>query len=398
MMQRFSGSAIAILILCAPMFAQQDSKPSPLSDYQYKTDYARYETIKKESDPQKREGLLLTFLKDRPISRMLSYIVADYLECIKPIIEKDLSKAIALEEGLLVLLPTEKTIQDAGIPAGAEGPASADDFRKTQLHTTQVSIQRSLLSAYYKSNNFPKALETAEKLYTPTHDPSMLPVLAEIALKMKDYDKFLDYGNKILAGSSIEKECLTAIQMAQVHTQKQNTSAAMDLYSKVVDAFGDKFPPNLQEVQYNAIRTSVYATKGNAAYEKKDYPKAQELFEKILQYDPKNGAIRTSAYLAGANAAYFDKKDYPKAQELFEKAIQVDHKNDFAHFYFAMCKWQNKDPEGAIEAFAKCVVLNKPTAKKAQEHLETLYKARNKESLEGLDKVLAKAKTDLGIK
>jgi len=258
MMQRFSGLVIAILILCAPMFAQQ---ASPLSDWQYKKDYADYETIKKEADAQKREGRLLTFLKDRPVSRVLIHVVTDYLECVKPVLEKDASKAVAMEEGLLALLPTEKTIQDAQIPAEAEGPASADDFRKTQLQPAQASIQRSLLSAYYKSNNFPKALEIAEKLYAPAHDASLLPVLAEIALKMKDYNKFLDYGSKILAGSSIDKEYLTAIQMAQVHAQNKNTSAAMDLYSKVVDAFGDKIPPNLQEAQYNAIRTSVYATR-----------------------------------------------------------------------------------------------------------------------------------------
>ena len=62
-----------------------------------------------------------------------------------------------------------------------------------------------------------------------------------------------------------------------------------------------------------------------------------------------------------------------------------------------MSKWQNKDPEGAIEAFAKCVTLNGQLAKRAQQYLEDLYKARHNNTLDGLDQVLAKAKSELGI-
>jgi hypothetical protein len=41
---------------------------------------------------------------------------------------------------------------------------------------------------------------------------------------------------------------------------------------------------------------------------------------------------------------------------------------------------------------------NKTTAPKAQTYLEQIYKARNNDSLDGLDAVLAKAKADVGIK
>ena len=112
MMQRLGTSIIAILILSATAFTQE--KASPLSNYQYKKDYARYEDeIKKEADTQKRCDLLLDFLKQRPISRILFYIVTDYMNCIKPVIEKrDYTKAIAMEEALWSLLPNDKTIQD----------------------------------------------------------------------------------------------------------------------------------------------------------------------------------------------------------------------------------------------------------------------------------------------
>jgi len=78
--------------------------------------------------------------------------------------------------------------------------------------------------------------------------------------------------------------------------------------------------------------------------------------------------------------------------------LQADPKNDVAYYYIAMSKWRSSDSAGAIEPFARCVVLNKPaTVQNAQKYLEQIYKGRNKDSLDGLDKVLAKAKADLGI-
>jgi hypothetical protein len=62
-----------------------------------------------------------------------------------------------------------------------------------------------------------------------------------------------------------------------------------------------------------------------------------------------------------------------------------------------MCKWQTKDPEGAIDSFAKCVVLNGQLAQRAKQYMEDLYKARHSNSLDGIDQVLAKAKSELGI-
>jgi hypothetical protein len=43
------------------------------------------------------------------------------------------------------------------------------------------------------------------------------------------------------------------------------------------------------------------------------------------------------------------------------------------------------------------VVLKKTLAPKAQEYLEQLYKPLHNNTLDGLDQVLAKAKSELGI-
>jgi tetratricopeptide (TPR) repeat protein len=278
------------------------------------------------------------------------------MECAKPhLAKKDFAKAISMIEAFQAVLPTEKTVQEAPIPEGG-----APEFIKGQLLPTQASLQQALLQVYYQSNNMPKAAEAAEKLYAMSSNKAMLPVLTDIYSKMQNWDKYLEYGQKMLAEFPMDQPqgYETAIKMAQVYIQKQDVNTATDLLSKVMDVYGDKVPPNAQEAQWNATRAFAYGVIASGIYAKKDYPKAQELYERVAKYDPKR---------------------------------------EDAHYYIGMCKWQNKDPEGAIDSFAKCVVLNGQLLKRAQEYLEKLYKARHNDTLDGLDQVLAKAKSELGI-
>jgi tetratricopeptide (TPR) repeat protein len=271
---------------------------------------------------------------------------------VKPQLDsKNWAKAISMEESLWALIPTAQTVQAAGIPAGV------DEFLKDQLLPTQKLVLSSLVGTYYQAQNWPKAAEMAEKAYEIAPDKSLLPALADIYSKF-NVDKYLVYGQKVLAEFPIEQSYSTALQMAQAYIQKQDANGATEMFTKVMDVYGDKVPPNVPEAQWNATRAIAYGVIATGVYQKKDYPKAMELFEKVVKFDPKR---------------------------------------EDAYYYIGMSKWQNKDPEGAIESFAKCVVLNKTLAKKAQGYLEDLYKARHNNTLEGLDQVLGKAKTDLGV-
>ena len=219
-------------------------------------------------------------------------------------------------------------------------------------------IQKTLLAAYLGSNNLPKIAETAEKVYSLSGDKAMLPVLADAYFKIQNYDKYLSYGNKILAETPIEKSYTTALQMAEVYLKKQQTKEAIGLLSKVMNVYADKVPPGVQESSWNATRAFYY------------------------------GVVAAEAYT---------QKDYNKAIQLYTKTAQFDSKRDDAYYFIGMSKWQNKDQLGAIESFAKCVVLNKQYAEKARKYLEELYKAEHNDSLDGLDEELAKARASLGV-
>jgi len=347
------GSIIVSLVVCGICAFASQEKISPLSDYQYKRDFPRYEAIKKEADIQKRADLLMAFVKERPISRILLYAATDYLECVKPLIEKkDWAKAIAMEEAFLALVPDDKALQAAEIPVGVE------EFKKDQMVPTQKLLLSALIAAYYQSNNMPKAAEAAEKVYAIAPDKSMLPVLTDIYLKSQNIDKYLEYGQKILAEYPMEQGYATALQMSQVYIQKQDVKTATELLTKVMEIYGDKTPPNVQEAAWNPTRAFAYGVIASGIYATKDYVKALELYEKVAKFEPKR---------------------------------------EDAHYFIGMCKWQNKDPEGAIEAFARSVVLKGSYAARAQKYLEDLYKARHSDSLDGLDQVLAKAKSELGV-
>jgi tetratricopeptide (TPR) repeat protein len=352
MTRKLIGLTVAIfcLIGVTGLFAQE--KVAPLSDYQYKKDYPQYEAIKKEADVQKRADALLAFVKERGISKMLLYAANDYMACVKPQLDKkDWAKAVSMTESFWALVPTAEA-------AKAADPTRSDEFIKDILVPTQKLLLSSLVTTYYQAQNWPKAAEMAEKTYELAPDKSLLPAMLDIYSKF-NVDKFLATGQKMLAEFGMDQAYSVALQMAQAYIQKQDIAAATDMFTKIMDVYGDKVPPNVPEPQWNATRAYAYGVIASPFYQKKDYPKAMELYEKVIKFDPKK---------------------------------------DDVYYYLGMCKWQTKDQEGAIAAFAKAVVLNNKTlAPKAKQYMEDLYKAQHSGSLDGLDQVLAKAKSDLGL-
>jgi tetratricopeptide (TPR) repeat protein len=347
---RFFGLTISILLLCG-IYSPAQEKISPLSDFQYKKDYAQYDTISKEADTQKRADLLLAYLKDRPISKLLKAAVTGYLESVKA--QKDTTKAASMIETLLAAMPTEQSVKAAEIPVGA------DEFLQ-ELRECQKLALVSLTGIYYQSKNYPKAAETLEKIYAMAPDKTLLPDLANI-YKQFNQDKYVSYAQKILAEIPIDQSYTFALDLAQSAIQKNDVKGAIELYTKVMDVYGEKVPPAYQEPAWNSVRAFFY------------------------------GLI--------ASTVVYPTKDWPKIIEAYDKVLKFDQKREDAYYFIGMSKWQTKDQPGAIEAFAKCVVLNGPNyGAKAKTYLEQLYKAEHNGSDEGLDQLIEKSKSAFGIK
>ena len=361
MTRRLVSSIIIVLLLCgASGFALQD-KISLLSDYYYKRDTARYEEMKKETDPQKLAGLLIEFLKERPINRLIPYIAVDYQNAIAGYLgKKEWDRAISMAEGLRAALPTEKAV-DQAVASGdiTVVEKNVEEF-KQQIRQTQQAMQQAVLTAYYSSGNFAKAAEIQEQLYKAAPSSQGVQLLADIYLQMQNFDKYLENAKKIMAEVPVSQPqgFSVAYQALQVYLQKKDIPAVTDIYKKLMDAYGDKLPQGVTDAQWNPERARAYSLLAQEPYANKDYRKALEMFEKVVKADPTNGD---------------------------------------AYYYIGLCKWQVDGQDSAVEPLAKSVVLNKESAARARQNLEQIHKANNNDSLDGLDEILAKAKASLGI-
>ena len=361
MTRRLVGSMIIVLLLCgASGFALQE-KRSLLSNYDYTRDTARYEEIKKETDPQKLTGMLIEFLKERSINRLVPYIAADFQNTIAGYIgKKEWDKAISTAESLRAALPTEKAVDQAVASGDITVIDNNVDELKQQLRQAQQTMQQVVLSAYYQSGNFAKAAEIQEQLYKAAPSLQGTQLLADIYLQMKNNDKYLENAKKIMAEIPVSQPqgFAVAYQSLRIYIEKNDMPAVTDLYKKLMDAYGDKPPQGVTDADWNHERARGFALLAQEPYTNKDYRKALEMFEKVVKADPTNGD---------------------------------------AYYYIGLCKWQIDGQDGAIEPLAKSVVLNKASAARARQNLEQIHKAKNNDSLDGLDEILAKAKASLGI-
>ncbi len=221
--------------------------------------------------------------------------------------------------------------------------------------TTLTTIQ---LQAYYSAKNYAKAAEILEKLYADKPSEELAGNLFNVYMQLNNPDKALVYGEKLVTDIPIEKSYGIALQVAQIYIQRKNSDKALQYLSKVMDVYGDKVPSGVKEADWNATRAFAYGLLGSDSYVKKDYPKAIEFYDKVTKFSPKD---------------------------------------ETAWYYIGMAKWQTKDQKGAIEYFARAYVIGKSLAQKAKENMENLYKAEHNNSLDGLDAIIAKAKSDLGI-
>jgi len=329
-------------------------KISPLSDYMYKKDYQKYEEISKEANVQKRADLLVAFLKERPISRVLLYVAQDYVACIGKIAGSDNAKKISMLEALSELVPTDQEIKAAEIPVGV------DEFRKTHLIPTRKLILTSMAAGYYQLKNYAEAAKLAERAYAISPDKKLVQTLYDIYTQQKNEEKMVSYGKKMLDAFPMSQPegYTTALQLADIYIKKQDVNAAIDLFTKLMNVYGNSVPPNIPEANWNQTRIFAYSLMARDAYSKNNYAKAEKLFQTVLSFN--------------------SRLDEP-------------------YYYLGMCKWKTKDQPSAIVYFARCAVLKKDYAARANKYLEDLYKATYPNEPEGLPKVLDQARTDLGL-
>jgi tetratricopeptide (TPR) repeat protein len=333
-----------------------EQKISTLSDYLYSKDLERYKQIQAVTDNQKKIDQLTAYLKERPISKLLFNAVTDYMASASRIAGNNYDRLISMAETLWELVPTDQEIAAEAkfIPVGLE------DFKKQHLLPARSLILKQIAAAYYQKQNFAKAAEYAERAYATTPDIQMAQLLFDSYEQLKNEDKVVAYGKKILDKVPMRERqgYVTALKLADIYIKKQDANAAIQMFTKIMDVYGNSVPPNIPEAEWNKTRIFAYSLMARDAYSKSNYEKAEKLFQTVLSFDS-----------------------------------QLDE----PYYYLGMCRWKSKDQQAAIVYFARCAVLNKSYAERANKYLQELYKATYPNKPEGLQDVINQAKKDLGI-
>ncbi len=241
--------------------------------------------------------------------------------------------------------------------AGKNAEAAALTDKMRQLFPNSTALAGQAFQAAFQSGDYAKAIELGEKLYASNPDPQIGVILAQSYIATKNAAKAEEYSLKALETLGTEKGVYFAVWLADYYAGQGKTDLTMKYYQDILGAYPDSPPQGWNADAWNQIKVKSYLLQGSSLYAQKDHK--------------------------GAIAA-------------FEKVAKIQPKNDTAYLYIGLSHWQLQELDQAMDSFAKAVVIGGGASAKARQYLEQIYKPRNGDSLEGLDKLLDKAKTELG--
>jgi tetratricopeptide (TPR) repeat protein len=250
-----------------------------------------------------------------------------------------------------------------------------------------------IVQAYRSAGQNDRAQALTQKMagWFPASDALMAQQF-QAAFDGKDHDKAIELGEKLRSTSPNDARVL--VMLAQSYQAKDNTAKVVELSPKLIEVLGPR-----QAIYYVVLLADHHRTRGDAAQAGRYYDMALEAYPSAApegwqasQWD----VVKTTAYQLRATNAW-GREDFRGVIQAYNQVLQSDPRNDTAYLFIGLSHWKLQELDAAQEAFAKAVVLEKSNADRARQYLEQLYGPRNNNSLEGLDQVLAKARSDLRL-
>jgi tetratricopeptide (TPR) repeat protein len=268
-------------------------------------------------------------------------------------------KAVNPKAKILQYMPSFfAQIMDEYNKAGMADKGKALSAKMIQLFPNNSEIIYQKFTAAYQAKNFPQAIELGEKIYATKPDNQTTLILADCYLATNNAAKLAEFAPKAVEALGPQKGVGFVVWLADYSASQKNMDKALEYYNTLQQTFPDAPPAGWTAEQWNPIKVKAFAVRGNLAYSKKDYA----------------GAIQS-----------------------YSESVKIFPQNDGAYFIIGMSQWRLQELDKAMEAFAKVVALGKPTAAKAREYLEQIFKPRHNNTLNGLEEMIAKAKADLKL-
>lgn len=239
-------------------------------------------------------------------------------------------------------------------------------------------LNQAATSLYQQLNNREKMIEHGEKtLLSYPSNPVILSLLALAYTSGGEPDKAIDRASKAI--DVIEKLTLPANSDATRWKTERDQYLAMN-YASMGSSYLAKY-----ELERKAQKESKAASQAQS----EPPTPADDSTKKETEPKPKEAPGQASNSAA---------TQLSKAQEYLTKAVDLNPQYDYAQFQLGVVfAYQNQSAK-ALDVFAKTVVLGGSFKDMAQRNLEAIYKVTHKNSLDGVDQLLSKAKEDLAPK
>ncbi|MDE2964085.1 MAG: tetratricopeptide repeat protein [Acidobacteriota bacterium] len=334
---------IGVLVASASTLAQQKKEaPRPKT----RAEFDAYTQLYNEKDMRRKAMLAGKFIADFPES---DYLLGAY--------QLEIQANDALGNHEKVVSAGEKALQE--FPEAGKAP--------------RIFILQRMIRGYQQLNNPRKTIEAAESLLTV--ESSHLPTLLTLSMVLP---RFLPEDE---AGRARQFD--RALEIA--HRAQRRVDAIVN---------GPK-PAALTPAQWVRQKADlparVHAALGLIHFNSKDYPSAIEEYEKAtslargdsVDFYRMGIAYYYQALAVSRELAEWDQKENPDTAAKEEKEAQF-------------ASWRDK----AITALAKVIALQEgapaQVVESARAQLESLYRSRNNDSLDGLEAVIAEAARELG--
>jgi tetratricopeptide (TPR) repeat protein len=280
------------------------------------------------------------------------------------------------------------------------------DFKESEMIP---NAYRMILGGYAATNNWAKVLDAADRAAAWSGADDTLKEVAYTnamiaAQNQNNADKILSYGDKVLALNPNSLQALLLVSGAipvKYPNDKAQLDKAADLATKALAGIQPMMAKATaaDKAQLVPIDGTLHGTLGLVAFNKQDYAKSIQEYEKAIKDNPKDDAAHF--YLGFNYLALMAKasKDYQTAFKAESDAIAAkadqptidDLKAKTADTISELKKQQDK----AIDELAIAVAIGGPVAQQAKTALTTQWMNKNN-SDQGMDQFIASKRAELG--
>jgi hypothetical protein len=344
------GLALAlILALAIPAVSQQPAAKTQV-------EYDSYNAFYQEQNPARKAELGEKFLTDHKTSELRPGAY--------PMLTAAYENAQNWAKVLEVAGRFEQEVPNAALPA-------------------RGSVYLRALNAAQNANNFPKLVEYGDKILAL--DPTNLTAQLALSSMLPERLPPDDAGKNAALAKALD-----------LGTKAHNQVEAMFKQPKPAE-----FTQAVWDQQKTILEGQVHATLGIIHLQKLEYNDTVFMYEYVVQLNPKDGLGQYRlglGYNGQATAATRLLEDAVK-KENDAKAARADQAlvDELVAAREAVQQDVVAKRDKALNSFGKAVAIGGDVGQPARQQLERLFRAKNNDSVDGLEAFVAARKTELGI-